>query len=321
MNEESHSTSGHGKAGWFDRIKSFFSGKPRNRDQLLELLRESQKKRALLDADALAMIEGVLQVSEMQVRDIMIPRSQMIVLERDMEVKKLLPRIVDSGHSRFPVIGESRDEVLGILLAKDMLRIVMEAESESESPPDVIRDVLRQAVFVPESKRLNVLLKEFRASHNHMAIVVDEYGGVAGMVTIEDVIEQIVGEIEDEHDVDEENYILKHSENRYTVKALTDISDFNEYFGTDFSDEEFDTIGGVLLGRFTHLPKRNESVRIGNMTFKVLRADNRRIHLLQLSIDVAKDPKEPPESTAVEDEDNQDLLLESNTIQKKASRQ
>lgn len=293
MNEDNHSTKGPGSSSWFERIKSMITGKPRNREQLVELLRESQKKRSLLDADALAMIEGVLQVSEMQVRDIMIPRSQMVVLERDMDALKMLPKIVDSGHSRFPVIGESRDEVLGILLAKDMLRVVMEATADtdpgSDSAPDVVRDVLRQAVFVPESKRLNVLLKEFRASHNHMAIVVDEYGGVAGMVTIEDVIEQIVGEIEDEHDVDEENYILKHSDNRYTIKALTEIIDFNEYFNSQFSDEEFDTMGGLLLGQFSHVPKRNESVRIDNMIFKVLRADNRRIHLLQLTFDNTKD--------------------------------
>jgi len=293
MNEDSHSTNGQGSSSWFERIKSMMTGRPGNRDQLVELLRESQKKRSLLDADALAMIEGVLQVSEMQVRDIMIPRSQMVVLERNMDALRMLPKIVDSGHSRFPVIGESRDEVLGILLAKDMLRVVMEATTDtdptSDSASDVMRDVLRQAVFVPESKRLNVLLKEFRASHNHMAIVVDEYGGVAGMVTIEDVIEQIVGEIEDEHDVDEENYILKHSDNRYTIKALTEIIDFNEYFNTHFSDEEFDTVGGLLLGQFSHVPKRNESVRIGNMIFKVLRADNRRIHLLQLTIDISKD--------------------------------
>ncbi|VAW72166.1 Magnesium and cobalt efflux protein CorC [hydrothermal vent metagenome] len=314
MNEDIPSISGQSTSTWFKRLQHVFTGKPLDRSQLLEVLRESQKKRGLLDIDALAMIEGVLQVSEMQVRDIMIPRSQMVVLERDMEMSRMLPKVVVSGHSRFPVIGESRDEVLGILLAKDMLRIVMEAANEQDNVTDVIRDVLRQAVFVPESKRLNVLLKEFRASHNHMAIVVDEYGGVAGMVTIEDVIEQIVGEIEDEHDIDEENYILKHSDSRYTVKALTDIADFNEYFSLKFSDEEFDTVGGLLLSHFSHVPKRNESIRIGKMTFKVLRADNRRIHLLQLTLDVAK---ELNESVSGKEADNQ---AESEPARKNASR-
>ncbi len=314
MNEDSPSINGRGMFAWLKRLQNVFSRKPRDRDQLLEVLRESQKKRALLDADALAMIEGVLQVSEMQVRDIMIPRSQMVVLERDMEVSRMLPKIVDSGHSRFPVIGESRDEVQGILLAKDMLRIVMESANDPDAIPNVIRDVLRQAVFVPESKRLNVLLKEFRASHNHMAIVVDEYGGVAGMVTIEDVIEQIVGEIEDEHDIDDENYILKHSENRFTVKALTDIEDFNEYFSLKLSDDEFDTIGGLLLGRFSHVPKRNESIRIGKMTFKILRADNRRIHLLQITIDASKE-----QGAALPVDDIHDLT-ESEPARKNVSR-
>jgi len=314
MNEDSPSINGRGMFAWLKRLQNVFTRKPRDRDQLLEVLRESQKKRALLDADALAMIEGVLQVSEMQVRDIMIPRSQVVVLERDMEVKRMLPKIVDSGHSRFPVIGESRDEVLGILLAKDMLRIVMETANDPDATPNVIRDVLRQAVFVPESKRLNVLLKEFRASHNHMAIVVDEYGGVAGMVTIEDVIEQIVGEIEDEHDIDDENYILKHSENHYTVKALTDIADFNEYFSLKLSDEEFDTIGGLLLRRFSHVPKRNESIRIGKMTFKVLRADNRRIHLLKLTIDASKEQQSDLSVDEIQD------LTESAPARKNVSR-
>jgi len=235
-------------------------------------------KRGLLDSDALAMIEGVLQVAEMQVRDIMIPRSQMVVVERDADPRSYLPVIIESAHSRFPVIGESRDEIVGILLAKDLLAWLAQREEKRFD----IREALRPAVFIPESKRLNVLLKEFRASRNHMAIVVDEYGGVAGLVTIEDVLEQIVGEIEDEHDVDGDTYIMRYGPNRHTVKALTPIEEFNDYFGTDFSDEEFDTIGGLVMHAFGHMPKRGEKVTLGQFQFKVLRADNRRIHLLQL---------------------------------------
>ncbi len=281
MTEEHHSSNGLASVTWLDKLRSAFATEPRDRDQLIELLRESQR-RSLFDTDALAMIEGVLQVSEMQARDIMIPRSQIVVLERDLEIDKMLQTIVGSGHSRFPVIGDTRDEVVGILLAKDMLRIVVEGRQDTV----VIRDILRPAVFVPESKRLNVLLKEFRSSHNHMAIVVDEYGGVAGIVTIEDVIEQIVGEIEDEHDVEDEgSFILEHDDSKYTVKALTPIEEFNEHFGTDFSYEEYDTIGGLLMKELGHLPKRNEKVRIGHLTFKILRSDTRRIHLVQVTVD------------------------------------
>ena len=212
---------------------------PANNEQLVELLRGAHRKN-LFDADLLAMLEGVLHVDDMQVRDVMIPRSQVVVLERDASPEVLLRTVVESGHSRFPVIGEGRDEVVGILLAKDLLFYSFERTDSRFN----VRDILRPAIFVPESKRLNVLLKEFRSSRNHMAIVVDEYGGVAGMVTIEDVLEQIVGEIEDEHDVEEEDTIRKHSEYHYTIKALTPLEDFNEYFKTDFPDDEFDTIGG-----------------------------------------------------------------------------
>jgi magnesium and cobalt transporter len=284
MNDDRPSTNGPGNRSWFERISHALLGEPRDRDQLLETLREAQA-RNLLDADALTMIEGVLQVSEMQVRDIMIPRSQMVVLDRDDPVEEMLSLIVRSGHSRFPVIGESRDEVVGILLAKDMLWYYMEGRKDGFN----IRELLRPAAFIPESKRLNVLLKEFRSSRNHMAIVVDEYGGVAGIVTIEDVIEQIVGEIEDEHDIEEGTFILEHSPTRFTVKALTPIEDFNERFGTRFSDEEFDTVGGLLLNTLGHMPMRGETVPIDGLAFKVLRADNRRIHLLQVTIE----PKQP----------------------------
>jgi magnesium and cobalt transporter len=271
----------NGPAGlaWFVRLKQALLREPADNEQLVELLRTAQDKN-LFDADVLAMLEGVLQVDDMQVRDIMIPRSQVVVLERDAEPRDLLRMVVESGHSRFPVIGDSRDEVVGILLAKDLLRYSFEHQGGRFN----VREVLRPAVFVPESKRLDVLLREFRGSRNHIAIVVDEYGGVAGMVTIEDVLEQIVGEIEDEHDVEEEDTIRKHSQVHYTVKALTLVEDFNDYFGAQFSDEEFDTIGGYVVNRFGHLPKRGERVVIDNFLFKILRADNRRVHMLQLTV-------------------------------------
>ena len=226
------------------------------------------------------MIEGVLAVSDMQVRDILIPRSQMVVINRNDSPEDIIPVAVESGHSRFPVVGDDRDDVIGVLLAKDLLRYTSKNGGEQFS----IRDILRKPVFVPESKRLNVLLKEFRASRNHLAIVVDEYGSVAGMVTIEDVLEQIVGEIEDEHDIDEDTFIRKHSDVSYTVKALTPVNDFNEYFGTDFSEEEFDTIGGLITHEFGHLPKRGETIILGNQSFQVTNADNRRINLLKVTL-------------------------------------
>jgi len=260
-------------------MKQTLSRVPSDNEHLLDLLRAVQKKN-LFDTDALAMIEGVLEVDDMQVRDIMIPRSQVVMLERDAGPDVLLRSIVESGHSRFPVIGDSRDEVVGILLAKDLLLYAFERTDGRLN----VRDILRPAIFIPESKRLNVLLKEFRSSRNHMAIVVDEYGGVAGMVTIEDVLEQIVGEIEDEHDVEEEDTIRKHSEVHYTIKALTPVEDFNEYFEQSLSDEEFDTIGGLVVHQIGHLPKRGERVVIGNLLFKILRADSRRVHMLQLTL-------------------------------------
>jgi len=263
---------------WLERLSQALMGEPKDREQLVELLRDAQQ-RDLLDTDALAMIEGVLQVAEMQVRDIMVPRAQMTVVERDATLEMILPVIIESAHSRFPVIGDNRDEVVGILLAKDLL---------AYSGPDgvknfSVRDILRPAVFIPESKRLNVLLKEFRASRNHMAIVVDEYGGVAGLVTIEDVLEQIVGEIVDEHDIEEDAYIKKHNDNVYAVKALTPIDEFNDYFYSKFSDEEFDTIGGLVMQRFGRLPRRGEVITIDRFRFKVLNADSRRIHLMQVT--------------------------------------
>ena len=264
---------------WLERLSQALLIEPKDRDQLASLLRNAQQ-RNLLDADALSMIEGVLEVSEMQARDIMIPRSQMSVVRQDVPPEEFLPVILESAHSRFPVIGDNRDEVIGILLAKDLLGYFAQSERGNFN----IRDVLRPAVYIPESKRLNVLLKDFRANRNHMAIVVDEYGGIAGLVTIEDVLEQIVGDIEDEHDFEEDLYIVKHGENRYTAKALTPIEDFNEEFNTNYSDDEFDTIGGLLISKFGHVPARGEETTIDRFKFKVLRADSRRIHLLQLTL-------------------------------------
>jgi magnesium and cobalt transporter len=280
MNDENHSTDNlpRPQRSLLERIGQALQGELKDRDELLAVLHEARKN-DVIDNDALIMIEGVLGVSEMQVRDIMIPRSQMVVVERDAELEHILETVVESAHSRFPAVGDSRDEVIGTLLAKDLLPYFLHGEQGRFN----VRDILRPAVIVPESKRLNVLLNEFRTSRNHMAIVVDEYGGVAGLVTIEDVLEQIVGEIEDEHDIEDDVYIYEHRNGEYTVKAITPIEDFNEYFTSDFSDEEFDTIGGLIMHRFGHLPKRGETVDLGNLHFKVLRASNRQIHLLEVS--------------------------------------
>jgi magnesium and cobalt transporter len=286
---EDRSGSGPAQRSWIDRLSQALLGEPKDREQLIALLRDAQG-RGLFDVDAQAMIEGVLQVADMQVRDIMIPRSQMVVVNRDADPDELIAVAIESGHSRFPVIGDSRDEVVGVLLAKDLLRYSSKRDAEQFS----VRELLRPAVFVPESKRLNVLLKEFRASRNHLAIVVDEYGGVAGMVTIEDVLEQIVGEIEDEHDIDEETFIRKYSDVNFTVKALTPIEDFNEYFATEFSDEEFDTIGGLVTHKLGRLPKRGETIVIENMSFKILNADNRRIRLMKVTLLRTPDAAQPP---------------------------
>jgi magnesium and cobalt transporter len=278
MNDESTNPDKEQKRSWLERLGQALQGELKDRDQLIEVLQEAQKN-TVIDYDALTMIEGVIGVSEMQVRDIMIPRSQMVVVERDADLKVILQTVVESAHSRFPAVGENRDEVIGILLAKDLLPYFLDGENIRFN----LRDILRPAVFIPESKRLNVLLKEFRASRNHIAIVVDEYGGVAGMVTIEDVLEQIVGEIEDEHDVEEDAYIFEHRNAEYTVKAITPIEDFNEHFQANFSDEEFDTIGGLVMNGFGHMPKRGEKLNLGDFHFKVLRASNRQIYLLQVS--------------------------------------
>jgi len=249
-------SNGGQQQSWLRKLSQALLRDPSDREQLVSMLRDVEQK-GLLDADALAMIEGVLNVSDMQVRDIAIPRSQMEVVKENDTPEDLLKVVLDSAHSRYPVIGDSRDEVVGILLAKDLLSYFGKLTTRREGDEEVkfnLRDMLRPAVFIPESKRLNVLLKDFRSTRNHMAIVVDEYGGVDGLVTIEDVLEQIVGDIEDEHDFDEDTFILRHSENKYTLKALTPIDEFNEYFNASFSDEEFDTIGGLLMQEFGRLP-------------------------------------------------------------------
>jgi len=261
----------------FDRISAWLAREPEDREELIELLRASFD-RNLIDADALAMIEGVLQVSEMQARDIMVPRAQMDVIDIRESPDQFIPMVIQTGHSRFPVIGENKDNVIGILLAKDLLHFYAGEEEFN------VRDMLRPAVFIPESKPLNVLLKEFRKNRNHMAVIADEYGGVAGLVTIEDVIEQIVGDIEDEYDYDDvEDNIVPEKGGLYRVKALTEVADFNAHFGTRFEDHDFNTIGGLVMSRFGRVPKRGEQVAIDNLTFKVLRADSRRLHLLQVA--------------------------------------
>ena len=258
-----------------ERLTAFLTREPEDRGELLDLLRGAFERR-LLDADALSMIEGVLQVSEMTVRDVMIPRSQMDCVSIDDEPEAFIPLVLETRHSRFPVIGESKDDVVGILLAKELLNYYRNPESFS------LRDTLRPAVFIPESKRLNVLLREFRTNRNHIAIVVDEYGGVSGLVTIEDVLEQIVGDIEDEYDFDEtEDNIIAEGGGRFRVKAQTEVGDFNTRFGSRLADETVDTIGGLVVHAFGRLPKRGETVTIGEWRFRIVRADSRRIHTLQ----------------------------------------
>lgn len=274
---EDYISSPSGRRSWFDRLSQALMGEPQDREQLITVLRDAEERR-LVDPDALSMIEGALQVAEMQVRDIMVPRAQMVVVQQDAPPEDFINTVIESGHSRFPIIGDSRDEVVGILLAKDLLDYFARGSAGTFD----MRDAMRPAVFIPESKRLNVLLREFRARRNHMAIVVDEYGGVAGLVTIEDVLEQIVGEIGDEHDIDEGLYIKPHGGSEYMVKALTPIEDFNEYFHTSFSDQEFDTIGGLVVKTFGYLPRRGETCTIGGLHFTVVRADKRRVHLFRV---------------------------------------
>jgi len=266
------------RPSFLERLTSWLSREPDNREELLELLHAAYENN-LLDADALAMIEGVMQVSEMQVREIMIPRAQMDVVDINDPRDELLPYVIETAHSRFPAVDGERDNVIGILLAKDLLRSFTEEDLN-------LRDQLRPAIFIPESKRLNVLLKEFRASRNHIAIVVDEYGGVAGLVTIEDVLEQIVGDIEDEYDYDEDedNILSEQGDDGgiWRVKAQTEIGDLNQALGAAFADDEFDTVGGLVTHAFGRVPKRGETIEIGTYRFHVLRADSRRLHTLRV---------------------------------------
>jgi magnesium and cobalt transporter len=267
----------HSKPTLLERLSAFIMREPEDREQLIELLHSSHE-RNLLDADALAMIEGVLQVSELHARDIMVPRSQMDVIDINESPDRFVPFVIQTAHSRFPVTSGNKDDIIGVLLAKDLLRYYAGEEEFN------VREMLRPVVFIPESKPLNVLLKEFRKNRNHIAIVVDEYGGVAGLVTIEDVLEQIVGDIEDEYDFDEvEDNIIQDKTGLYRVKAMTEIEDFNDKFGTDFSDDEFDTVGGLVLKRFGRVPKRGEQVSMEGFNFTVLRADSRRVHLLEVT--------------------------------------
>ena len=278
MNTDEPSSSTGSRSGWLKRIIQSFAAEPESRDDLVELIRSAGQK-TILDGEATTMIEGVLAVSDLRVRDIMIPRAEMVVVERDASLGEVLPVVINSAHSRFPVIGDDKGEITGILLAKDLLQYCGESREKFK-----MRDVLRGAVVVPESKRLNVLLKEFRTSRNHMAIVIDEYGSAAGLVTIEDVLEQIVGEIEDEHDFDEETLILERGNREYTTKAQLDIEDFNDFFDASLDDSEFDTIGGLVTNAIGHLPKRGETATIDRFEFRVIRADSRRIRLLAIRV-------------------------------------
>jgi magnesium and cobalt transporter len=273
---------------WLKRITQSFSVEPQDRAELLAVLHDAGE-RGLLDGEALTMVEGVLEVSDLQVRDIMVPRAQMVCVRRDDPAATLLPIVVESGHSRFPVMDADRDDIVGILLAKDLLRLCI---SDGRERFD-IREYMRPSVFVPESKRLNILLKDFRRNRNHMALVVDEYGGVSGLVTIEDVIEQIVGEIDDEFDVEDDQNIRKEADRQYTVRGVTRIDEFNEYFGAKLSEEEgFDTVAGLLMKQLGRLPRRGEVASIDGFEFRVSRADRRRIDSLRV---VPPRDFEPPE--------------------------
>ena len=275
MNDE-RAESSH--KSWLERLSSALMGEPKDRDELMALLRDAQQ-RELLDADSFKMMEGVMKVSETQVRDVMIPRAQMVVLEHDWNLERLIAEIVESGHSRLPVIDESKDNVIGILIVKDLLSHAFDRREDFD-----LRALLRPAKYIPESKRLNILLKEFRGNRLHMAIVVDEYGGVAGLITIEDVLEEIVGEIDDEHDTDDDSAFIRSQGDSFIVKALTPVEDFNVYFQATLSDVRADTVGGLVMMELGRLPKGGETVDLDRFHFRVLRADNRRIHLLETSL-------------------------------------
>lgn len=283
-NGQSSGTNGRApERSWLERLmQNFSNSEPKSLDELLQVIREAANNK-VVDQEAVEIIEGALGVSHLQVREIMVPRSQMVVIKCDEVPASFLPKVIESGHSRFPVIGESIDEIKGILLAKDLLSLIVEP-----SDAFTLETILRPANIIPESKRLNVLLKEFREKRYHMALVIDEYGGISGLVTIEDILEEIVGDIEDETDDDEEDFIRQVSDREFILKALTPIEEFNEYFKAAFSDEEFDTIGGILMQAFGHMPVRNEVVTIQGFVFRVLYSDSRQIHLLRLTLPEAQ---------------------------------
>jgi magnesium and cobalt transporter len=278
LNKEEESNS------WFLRLKQFLQGEPQNQEELVSLLRDAQI-RSLINSETLGMIEGAISFSKMRVRDIMVPKNQMVCLSQQDDYQEIIHIVTRTGHSRFPVTGENADEIIGILHAKDLLRYQLGNSEDFD-----LLDNCRQVTFVPESKRLDSLLSEFRSNRNHMAIVVDEYGEISGFVTIEDIIEQIIGDIEDEFDIDEDAYIKAHENKHYIVKAHTPIEEFNEQLGTDFSDETYDTTGGIVMNHFGHLPKRGETITINKLEFKVINADARRIKLLEC-IDHRNEPR------------------------------
>ncbi|MDZ7924026.1 MAG: transporter associated domain-containing protein [Marinagarivorans sp.] len=263
---------------WIERLlNSFSNNEPQSREELLTIIKDAVSNK-LLDAEALDIIEGALSVSHLQAREIMVPRSQMVIIKQDESPEEFLPKIIESCHSRFPVVGENIDDIKGILLAKDLLKLLLNRDE-----PFILESILRPANIIPESKRLNVLLKEFREKRYHMALIIDEYGGISGLVTIEDILEEIVGEIEDETDDDEEDFIRKVTDDDFIVKALTPIEDFNEFFNTQFEDTDFDTIGGIITHAFGHMPIRNEAVELNGFRFRVLYADSRQLHLIRLT--------------------------------------
>ncbi|HTI18190.1 MAG TPA: transporter associated domain-containing protein [Trinickia sp.] len=274
------------KRSLLERLTDFISPEPETRSELLDILQDAHA-RSLIDADSLSMIEGVFQVSDLCARDIMVPRAQMDAINIAESPDRFIPFVLDKAHSRYPVYEGNRDNVIGVLLAKDLLRYYAEADFD-------VRGMLRPAVFIPESKRLNVLLHDFRVNRNHIAIVVDEYGGVAGLITIEDVLEQIVGDIEDEYDFDEESgNIIASPDGRYRVRALTEIEQFNETFGTQFPDDEVDTIGGLVTHHFGRVPHRGERARIDDLVFEILRGDARQVHMLLVRRDPIAGQREP----------------------------
>ncbi len=280
------------RESWIDKIKAFFGAQAIDKKRLIDQLRLAQEEQ-IIDGDALSIIEGALQVGDMQVREIMIPRPQIAMLTTKSSLEEILQIVTEAAHSRFPVIGENSDDVIGILLAKDLIPLLLE---KNNSKRFNIKDIVRSVTFIPEYKRLNVLLKEFRENRNHMAIVIDEYGGLAGAVTIEDILEQIVGEIEDEYDVDDEDYIKTTDGESYIVKAITPLDEFNEYFHSSFSSEEMGTIGGILLNQFGHIPSRNERIGIGPYVFTILNADGRQIRLIEVSSSLSVNPSDEPAS-------------------------